>query len=89
MIVRSVFGNDGKVVDVVKLYQDGKGIPAWGVICKSLNMPHYTEANKRWCEARGVDALICDSLLRPIRAQPGADETLTWKVVPSTDKVTS
>ena len=84
VIVESGSGNEGKIVQCMELLQnitcfDKFGVetcgPAWVI---SMPLPDW---------AGELGHVIHDRQLRPIRDNPGADETLTWCDVPS--KVTA
>ena len=81
IVVRSVAGNEGKIVRCLKLepagfdYNDIDDGAIW-VIDRSLN----------WIDERtgrtGQSPSCPDINLRPIRDNPGPDETLTWEKNP-------
>ena len=88
--------NIGKIVEIVRPAINGERLPAmrfvsnasgpvWIVRGRDLVWRSTTTSFVATTDERPYS----DSLLRPIRPEPGADETLTWKDVPSTDKVTS
>ena len=59
--------------------------PGWVIKLHSKVMVKWWDGVMR----RAEYACCPDSKLRPIRDNPGQDETLTWLDVPSTDKVTA
>lgn len=79
VIVRSGKGNEGKIVQCLEFIGDywwrDKGVsfwsPTWKVDIDFAVNDGYT------------DHLIADNQLRPIRNDPGQDETLLWADVPS------
>ena len=75
VIVKSLAGNDGKVVKCIKYI----GIKKW-----SINGPDHTWVIDRELPDIGgsCSKFIEDRILRPIRDQPGTDETLLWAPVP-------
>ena len=84
VIVESAAGNEGKIVRCMELLPDlistdkSGGVkrgPGWTL---DISLPDW---------AGGHSNEIHDSKLRPIRDNPGTDETLTWCDVPS--KVTA
>lgn len=88
VITQDQYFNDvdvGKLVEIVGPDEfDGEGRFCWA--CKSLC------GDLAWLVDEGCDEgcneyCIPDAWLRPIRDQPGADETLTWKEVPAPESV--
>jgi hypothetical protein len=81
VIVRSRFGNEGRIVRCVRLYPayqgrtDASKYNAWGVVGR-MNSPHYSAEDRVWCAARGIDAVVDDGYLRPLRPDEGTDEML-------------
>lgn len=72
---RSV-GVPGDFVQIVHFYPDFDPAKAgWGVV-GNVDTRRYLPAERRWCKANGVDALISDHRLRPIRDNDGEDEML-------------
>lgn len=68
--------NIGKIVRVISPAPPFRGDPVWYVECSGLvSTLGAGEANVGAGEANEVT----DECLRPIRDQPGQDETLTWK----------
>lgn len=80
VVIRSCLGNEGAIVQCLEFVgdvnypQDGV-LPSWRV--------------DRWLPGqiprgvwRDLTGLVPDACLRPIRDQPGTDETLSWKTVP-------
>lgn len=75
VVVRSKIGNHGAICIVVKCDPCKRKEHAW-VIDIKRPLP---KGKKYWW--------IFDSQIRPLRDNPGQDETLQWINVPSTDKV--
>lgn len=84
IVVKSVCGNEGKIVTCLELIDDIQWIkgdlpdgvePGW-IIDTELIAYDGSKSN-----------FIKDSALRPIRDQPGEDETLTWAPVPHKETV--
>lgn len=84
IVVKSVCGNEGKIVTCLELIDDLQWMkgdlpdgvePGW-IIDTELIAFDGSKSN-----------LAKDSALRPIRDQPGEDETLTWAPVPHKETV--
>lgn len=77
IIVESKAGNVGKIVSVIRFVGEVKnwaGKDRWEIDRKLVgDLGNYTNT-------------VRDSSLRPIRDQPGTDETLSWAKVPETTK---
>ena len=82
VIVRSDFGHGGKIVRCLKphislVWRSGRrGIASspQEVFCWQIDTPLLKKGK--------MHNIMNDECLRPIRDQPGADETLSWKDVP-------
>lgn len=80
VFVRSRAGNEGRIVQCVR--------PAFP---DERNAAHMNDPNRFcWLIDQRVPSFLgflvnvtYDDLMRPIRDQPGEDETLTWQPVPS------
>jgi hypothetical protein len=91
VVVRSACGNEGKIVGCIRLATEAE-IAQWDhdasegpVWLLNVDLPRSAEG---W----GVGwyaPLAKDRNLRPIRPNDGKDETLTWKDVPTTEKVSA
>jgi len=64
----------GKIVQVVRLTTSWDGLTCW-----TLREPFWDVVKGR----RGLCEGIADKDLRPIRDQPGQDETLQWAGLPN------
>lgn len=75
VIVRSWSGNDGKIIRCVGFM----GAQPWYEHGRGWVDEATWEIDQELPNGKGfVLNQICDSQLRPIRDQPGADESLTW-----------
>ncbi len=81
VIVRSDAGNEGKIVRCLRfLPRKSWRIPNGRIVY--VDSWEVDTPVKGW--AGDSTAACMDERLRPIRDQPGEDETLTWAPVPST-----
>lgn len=84
VIVRSNFGNEGAIVRCIAFFPayEGRGDKyprdAWGVEGTLKVSSDWTADDTLWCRRRGFDHVVVANRLRPIRDQPGDDETLSW-----------
>lgn len=83
IVVRSLFGNTGKVVTCLNLLPAGYGSYAkeLGPIWETDN--HNIVSGLMDGTPMRVSNLISDANLRPLRGSDGQDESLTWLDVPS------
>lgn len=79
VVVRSIAGNEGLVLTCLRLATESEMRD--GYYWRGLAPMWVTDRVSR-NNIGGSDALMPDALLRPIRDQPGEDETLTWAEVP-------
>jgi len=81
VIVRSWAGNEGKIVRCLRL----SGSHIWSTPDGRLELlPTWViDRHLRGCMDDSLSNEIADDQLRPIRNDPGADETLTWRDVPT------
>lgn len=90
--VQSQAGNVGKVCTVHRLMAKGEVIISECGTKRIFNndVPGHetwiTDTPFNWGDG-GVYKIMKDKLLRPIRDQPGEDETLTWAPVPHKEMV--
>ncbi len=97
IVVRSSLGNIGKIVKVRCLYFDGYKAPNGGLYRGLPNVPTWIVECDGGLNALLVDRSVVsykerpfsDGGLRPIRNQPGDDETLTWAGLPQDAGVTA
>ena len=79
-------GNEMTIVVAQRLLAanecDDHGVfsPAW--YCELLS-PFVDDFGRLALPGKGVDAAICDILLRPLHDGDGVDESLSWAKVPS------
>lgn len=79
IVVKSYAGHEGKIVTCLKFVGKVRGL---------IGEDYWeTDTNTRSEDGRTVDPHLRDSWMRPIRDQPGEDETLTWAPVPQKEMV--
>lgn len=79
IIVKSLSGNEGKIVTCVKFLPNFTGLSFDGLVtCDAWEVDRELPTRDKKRKTR----FFKDSNLRPIRDNPGADETLTWLPVP-------
>ena len=84
IVVRSVIGNTGKIVRCLRLH------PAMCDVNGDRDQQTWEIDQAIGILENGEKcALFSDRNLRPIRDQPGEDETLTWVGLPAGHKVTA
>lgn len=75
-VVRSVAGNEGKVVTCVEYVGDREFITRGNGVRRDVDVwridPPLVAWNGRPCH------YVADERLRPIRPEPGQDETIAW-----------
>lgn len=77
VIVKSTYGHEGKIVKCLRQYNG----PWVGIECIEYEAGWEIDIKLR--TPTGEWAFITDDRLRPLRDNPGTDETLTWAPVPS------
>lgn len=87
VMVRSMAGNNGKVFKCIRLATTAE-MAGEGFDFKRYGPMWFTDARFN-CSWGHTTNLCFDFQIRPLRNDPGQDETLTWKDVPSTDKGTA
>lgn len=75
-MVRSMAGNEGKIVTCVSIEYNPYTIEFGTVWIIDRFLPNILGGKSRW---------VPDAWLRPIRDNPGQDETLEWKEVPENE----
>jgi len=86
VVVRSTVGNEGRIFKCLRLADPSEfpfvfSGPVWHI---------DTEVNVLIAGAYKKRVALCeDAVLRPIRDNPGADETLTWAGLPQPSKETA
>jgi len=83
ILIRSTAGNEGKIVRCVRFIGHGRRRRPGNVMRDVPDLWEIDPPVRTW--NGGPSVHVQDAWLRPIRPEPGTDETLLWAPVPTTE----
>jgi hypothetical protein len=81
--IRSSAGNEGRIVRCVRFIGHGRKRRPGGVMRDVPDLWEIDPPGRTW-DGKWTNE-VSDAWLRPIRPEPGTDETLLWAPVPTTE----